>query len=96
MGAAVSGCYWRIRCGPGELGSSVVEACEGDSCWEGEDGVPQAGGGSPVLFGQVSRRRPKEKRLDGQKGGGGFSLVLGGRCREDEMAKGRIERGDRF
>ena len=26
------------------------EAGEGDSCWEGQDGVPQAGGGSPVLW----------------------------------------------
>ena len=32
------------------LGSSMGEAGEGDSCWEGQDGVPQAGGGSPVLW----------------------------------------------
>ena len=39
--------------------------------------------GSSVLFGQVSRRRPREKRSNGHKGGG-FSFILGGRCREDE------------
>jgi len=27
------------------LGSSVGGGCEGDSCWEGKDGVSQAGGG---------------------------------------------------
>jgi len=39
----------RCCCRP-PLGSSVGGGCEGDSCWEGEDGVSQAGGGGDRLL----------------------------------------------
>jgi hypothetical protein len=32
------------------LGSSVGGGCEGDSCWEGEEDVSQAGGGGDRLL----------------------------------------------
>jgi len=37
-------CCWPL------LGSSVGRGCEGDSYWEGEDGVSQAGGGGDRLL----------------------------------------------
>ena len=45
-GDGVCGC---CCCRP-PLGSSVGGGCEEDSCWEGEDGVSQAGGGGDRLL----------------------------------------------
>jgi len=51
------------------LGSLVGGGCEGDSCWEGKDGVSQAGGGGDqlLLYGlveagiDVDRRRRRRR-----------------------------------
>ena len=54
------------------LGSSVVGGCEGDSSWEGEDGVSQAGGGGDRLLlcdlveagVDADRRRRRERKTN--------------------------------